>query len=218
MNDQPASSSSSASDLASGSSSSEPGKQAKLMEGFPVLNLMKYVQENSQVWVSPERRRIVYNGDFIVFVTGGPATPENYHIYEGDEWFLQIKGDMVLHILVDGVPRRVDIREGEMYCNPGGIPHSPWRTLGTVGVVIERRRKKGEIDHLQWHCYNCGEIVYKTDFIVADDFFGDFKDPAQRVYKASEEERTCKKCGSVYPTQMVPRIYDEARHRELHPQ
>lgn len=58
-------------------------------------------------------------------------------MYEGDEWFLQLKGDMVLHILVDGVPKRVDIREGDMYCNRAySSPHMHmhmWQSSADVG-------------------------------------------------------------------------------------
>lgn len=50
------------------------------------------------------------------------------------------------------------------------------------------------------------------------DFFGDFKEPPQRVFRAPEAERTCKRCGWVYPSTPLGKIFDEARYRELHPQ
>lgn len=67
------------------------------------------------------------------------------------EIFYQLKGDMVLEIMQQGKPFPVPIKEGEIFILPSGIPHSPQRPEGTIGLVIERQRALHEIDGLRWY-------------------------------------------------------------------
>lgn len=64
-------------------------------------------------------------GQLKIMIVGGPNTREDYHIEEGEEFFYQIKGNMVLNIMEKGVPRAVEIKEGEVFMLPARIPHSP---------------------------------------------------------------------------------------------
>ena len=58
---------------------------------------------NAQIWDE---------GDFIVTVVGGPNQRTDYHDDPCDEFFFQLRGDMVLRIWEDGGPRDIPIREG----------------------------------------------------------------------------------------------------------
>ncbi len=58
------------------------------------------------------------------------------------------------------------IREGEIYLLPKGVPHSPQRSAGTVGLVIEQKRPEGAFDRLRWYCDSCHEQVHEATFTL----------------------------------------------------
>lgn len=90
-------------------------------------------------------------GQLKVMIVGGPNSREDYHIEEGEELFLMLRGDMQLDVIERGAKRSIVIREGEMLLLPGRVPHSPQRRAGTVGLVLERERLPAELDGLRWH-------------------------------------------------------------------
>ncbi|OWK10635.1 HAAO [Cervus elaphus hippelaphus] len=63
--------------------------------------------------------------------------------------FYQLEGDMLLRVLERGKHRDMVIRQGEIFLLPAGVPHSPQRFANTVGLVIERKRLKTELDGLR---------------------------------------------------------------------
>lgn len=87
---------------------------------------------------------------------------------------------------------------GDMYLHPAKVPHSPVRKENSIGLVVERKRAdlKGK-DGLLWFCDNCNNKLYEVYFPLNDietDFLKHFKH-----FYASEEWRTCEKCGTVMP-------------------
>src|SRR5437879_11765432 len=90
------------------------------------------------------------------------------HVEDGEEFFVQIECDITLRVVDSGTVREIPIRQGEMFLLPAGVPHSPQRPADTVGLVIERRRKESERDHLRWFCENCGEILYDAGWQLVD--------------------------------------------------
>ena len=132
--------------------------------------------------------------DMIVMAVGGPNARKDYHHDPGAELFYQLEGDMVLRTVQDG--RRVDvpIRAGEVFLLPPEVPHSPQRPAGSVGLVVERRRRPEELDGFSWYCEHCGtrlhlerlpvENIERLPEIFAR-FYGDIR------------ARTCRNCGSV---------------------
>lgn len=72
------------------------------------------------------------------------------------EIFLQLSGGMAVEVVERGARRRIEIPEGHVFVLPGRVPHSPQRLAGTVGLVLERDRRPGEIDGLRW-CVCWGE-------------------------------------------------------------
>src|SRR5439155_6922860 len=83
------------------------------------------------------RQQTHLDGDYLVMVVGGPNQRADYHINPGPELFFQVEGDIVLKVMEDGKPRDVPIRQGELFLLPAGVPHSPQRPAGTVGLVVE---------------------------------------------------------------------------------
>jgi len=101
----------------------------------------------------------------------------------------------VVRVKEDGLVRDIPVREGDLFLLPAGIPHSPQRPAGTVGLVVERRRAEAERDHLRWFCEQCGEVLYDADFQLVD--LGKQLKPIIEQFYADEALRTCKHCGMV---------------------
>ena len=160
---------------------------------------------NFQGWIDANRDKLkppvgnveVYpNQEFIIMVVGGPNSRTDYHVNAGEEFFYQLEGDMTLRIIEDGEFRDLPIREGEILLLPGGIPHSPQRPAGTVGLVVERQRTTEEIDALRWYCEGCHHLLHEATFSLQD-IAKDLK-PAIAKFYASTELHTCPECGEVH--------------------
>ena len=159
-------------------------------------NLKAWVEENRHLLKPPVGNKMVWQDrDFLVMVVGGPNQRKDFHIEDGEEFFYQIEGDITLRVMENGKPRDIPIREGEIFLLPAGVPHSPQRPAGTVGMVIERRRHDDEDDHLRWYCDKCGEILFDSKFHLVD--LGKQLKPIIEEFYGREDLRTCKKCGTV---------------------
>ena len=156
-----------------------------------------WIDKNRDKLKPPVGNMPVYldNDDFIVMVVGGPNARKDYHFNEGEEFFYQLEGDMVLKIMEDGQPRDISIKEGEIFLLPPRVPHSPQRQANTVGMVMERYRKPGELDGFMWFCENCNEKL-KDEFFQLENIVTQLP-PILNAFYASEENRTCKNCGTV---------------------
>jgi 3-hydroxyanthranilate 3,4-dioxygenase len=152
--------------------------------------LLKPPVGNQQVWEDTE---------FIVTVVGGPNARTDYHIDEGEEFFYQLEGDIVLRVMEDGKRRDLPIRAGDIFLLPPLVPHSPQRPAGTVGLVIERKRTPAELDGFVWYCEKCGEKLYE-EFFHLSNIVTQLPPVFERFY-ANEANVTCKRCG----TKMAPR-------------
>jgi len=97
--------------------------------------------------------------------------------------------------LQDGRAVEVPIRAGEVLLLPPQVPHSPQRPANTVGLVIERVRRAGELDGFQWYCERCGQLLYEELFELTD-IEKQFPPVFERFF-ASAAKRTCARCGAV---------------------
>ena len=102
---------------------------------------------------------------------------------------------MQLRVVQDGHITDLPIRAGEILLLPPKIPHSPQRYADSVGLVIERRRRPGELDGLQWYCERCQQLLYQ-EFFVLTDIETQFPPVFNRFF-GSRSLRTCKHCGAV---------------------
>lgn len=161
------------------------------------FNFQQWIDEHRDMLRPPVCNQQVFtdNDEFIVMVVGGPNSRKDYHWDEGEEFFYQLEGDMLLQTMQEG--RRVDIpiREGEVFLLPRRIPHSPQRYADTVGLVIERHRQPGELDGFIWYCDNCDQKLYE-EFLQLDDIVNQLP-PIFERYWSSIDNRTCERCGEV---------------------
>ena len=72
------------------------------------------------------------------------------------------------------------------------------RSEGSIGLVVELKRKKSDNDGLLWFCDNCNNKLHESYFHltnIENDFIPRFKE-----YYGSESMRTCHHCGTVMET------------------
>ena len=168
--------------------------------GFKPFNFQRWIAENQQFLKPPVGNKEVFPGqeDFIVMVVGGPNQRTDYHVDPYEEVFYQLKGTMHVNLMTPDGPDRVTISAGQMWVLPRFMPHSPQRRANTVGLVIERRRRPGELDAFEWYCEGCGGRLYREDLAVTS-IVKDLP-PVFERYEARVEHRTCRGCGWVMPT------------------
>ncbi len=163
---------------------------------FNVLNLAKWVAENQDQLKPPVGNKEIFpEGDFIVMAVGGPNVRKDYHYNEGAEFFYQIKGDITLKIIENGEFRDVEIKEGDIYLLNARIPHSPQRPAGTVGLVVEERRKDFQTDGFQWYCDSCKNLLFEEYFKLTD--ISKQLPATFAKFNANTALHKCKKCGEI---------------------
>ena len=187
--------------------------ESKVQSKVWKINFWKWIKDNEEKLKPPICNYMLYDeGEFWIMVVGGGKsnTRSDYHLNHGEEFFFQLKGDMVLKTVqeINGKKEfiNVTIKEGEMLLLPGDTPHSPQRVADTVGLVIERKRAKDELDGVRWYCEKCKAVVYEEHFFCTD--LGSQLVPVIKKYYASDKIRTCKGCGHV---QTVPTDLNDGR-------
>ena len=166
------------------------------MSSLQAFDLRQWIDANRALLKPPVgNKRVFRDGDFIIMVVGGPNARKDYHVDPGEEFFYQLEGDMVLKTVQDGRAVDVPIRAGEVLLIPPLLPHSPQRPVDTIGLVIERARRPGELDGFQWYCERCGERLHE-EFFELTDIERQFPPVFERFF-ASLAWRTCRRCGAV---------------------
>ena len=166
------------------------------MSELKALNLKGWIEEHRHLLKPPVGNQQVWKDrDFIVMIVGGPNARKDYHINPTEELFYQIEGDIRLGIIDDGEKRDVVIREGDIFLLPPLIPHSPQRPANTIGMVVERMRPKGQLDHIRFYCEKCNEILWDPEFELKD-IVKQLKQ-LMETYWDDDSLRMCKKCGTV---------------------
>ncbi len=174
------------------------------MKQWSAFNFKKWIDEHRHLLKPPVGNKMVFpDAEFIIMVVGGPNSRKDYHYDEGEEFFYQLEGDILVKIMDNGKPIDVPIREGEIFLLPPRIPHNPVRYPNTVGLVIERKRRSGEMDGLLWFCENCSNKLYEEYFPLTN-IETQFP-PIFNKFYSNIELRTCKQCGSVMEPPKPPK-------------
>lgn len=164
------------------------------------FNLQAWIEENRDLLKPPVGNKNLYPAgeDYIVMIVGGPNARKDYHYNETEELFYQLEGNITVRIQEDGAPRDINLGPGDMFLLPPKVPHSPMRSEGSVGLVIERVRTSEHQDGLMWFCDNCNNKLHETYFPLGNiekDFLPRFSE-----FYHSQALRTCNKCGTEMPT------------------
>ena len=167
------------------------------MEIKKPFNLYEWIEENRNLLKPPVGNKNLYveSGDYIVMIVAGPNARKDYHYNETEELFFQVEGDIIVKTQQDGKLVEYEIKEREMFLLPAKIPHSPVRSAGSIGLVIERKRTDKQQDGLMWFSDTANELLYEEYFHLTNvekDFLPVFK----RFY-ADKNLRTCPKTGEV---------------------
>lgn len=166
------------------------------MNKYSAFNFKKWIEENRHLLKPPVGNKVVWKDcEFIVMTVGGPNARTDFHVNMSEEFFYQLEGNMVLKVITDeGKFHDIAIREGDIYLLPPHTPHSPQREAGSVGLVIERRRRDGELDGLQWYCEKCNTKLYE-EFFKLMNIETQFPEVFERYYNS--EYTKCKSCSHV---------------------
>ncbi len=167
------------------------------MKKLPLpINIKEWIENNRELLKPPVGNKCIYeNAEFIIMVVGGPNARKDYHYEEGEEFFYQIEGDIVLKIITNNEQKDIHIQEGEIFLLPPRTPHSPQRPENTIGIVIERKRGPGEKDAFMWFCENCNSKLYEEFFLLKN--IVDDLPPILNRFWDNQKYRTCKECGEV---------------------
>ena len=130
------------------------------MGSLHAFNFRQWIDDNRALLKPPVgNKRVFADGDFVIMVVGGPNARKDYHVDPGEEFFYQLEGDMLLKTMQDGqAVDRARSARARCCCCRRCVPHSPQRAANTVGLVIERARRPGELDGFQWYCERCGQL------------------------------------------------------------
>src|ERR1039458_5131718 len=160
------------------------------------INIKKWIDENRHLLKPPVGNKVIYkDSEMIIMVVGGPNSRKDYHFNEGEEFYYQLEGDIVVGIQENGKAVDVPIKEGEIFLLPGREPHQPRRGPNTIGLVIEYKRPVSSKDGLLWFCEKCNHKLYEEYFDLTNIEI-QFQTVFAKFY-GSKELRTCKKCGYV---------------------
>ena len=160
------------------------------------FNLTAWIEENRALLKPPVGNKNLYveSGDYIVMIVAGPNARKDYHYNETEELFYQLEGDICVKIQEDGEAVEMPLGPGDMFLLPAGVPHSPVRSEGSLGLVIESKREgSGLKDGLMWFCDGCNNKLHETFFDLTN-IEKDFQ-PRFREFYNSESLRSCDKCG-----------------------
>ncbi|QCI66589.1 3-hydroxyanthranilate 3,4-dioxygenase [Phreatobacter stygius] len=162
------------------------------------FNLMKWIDENADRLRPPTAAHTIFKlDDFMITVVGGPNRRTDYHVNPTEEFFFQLKGNMTLRIQHEGKPHDVVIGEGSIYTLPADVPHSPMRSENTVGLIVERIRKAGQLDTHRWYCQSCNHVLFEKT--VQIEVIERDMPPVFDAYYSKPDNQVCSSCGHVNP-------------------
>jgi len=162
------------------------------------FNFAQWIDRHAHLLKPPVGNHQVFAeaGDLIVMVVGGPNARSDYHDDPYEEFFFQMRGNMVLRILENGRPRELPVREGEVLLLPAHVRHSPQRPEpGSVGLVVEKVRPQGVDDGFEWYCPKCWTRVHRVEVNVKN-IVKDLPPLFDAFYAGA---RNCPACGHVHP-------------------
>jgi 3-hydroxyanthranilate 3,4-dioxygenase len=141
-------------------------------------------------------RSLYPDSQFEVVAVRGPNSRNDFHVDPYDELFLQLEGTIRVDTRdpQDGLRRNL-VHQGELFVVPSGTPHSPLRPAGTFGVVVEIRRRPGDVEAVEWYCDKCDALIERSTMESSEMIESLMS--LLKAFQASEDRRRCDACGNV---------------------
>jgi len=179
----------------------------KLHPRLQAFDFEGWIEENRDQLRPPVANKLLHTDTgMIVMIVGGPNTRVDFHDDPVEEWFYQLKGDMILKIAENGEIYDVPIREGEVFFLPAHTVHAPQRPQeGSIGLVVESPRMFGMREGFEWYCFNCGTRVHRVEVPLTS--ASGIVDALPGIYDAFHDDieaRTCPQCGELHPGRGAP--------------
>lgn len=171
------------------------------------FNFEGWLEANAERLVPPVNNQLLHeDSGMIVMIVGGPNTRVDFHDDPVEEWFYQVKGDMLLKIADGGEIYDVPIREGEVFMLPAHTVHAPQRPQeGSIGIVVESPRMAGMKEGFEWYCFECSARVHRAEVALTSPSM--IVDALPKIYEdfhVDEEARRCPSCSAVHPGKGAP--------------
>ena len=176
-----------------------------LHQTFKPFNFQRWIDDNQHALKPPVANKQLFDRQtgMTVMIVGGPNQRVDFHDDPVEEFFYQLKGDIVLKIAEGGVIYDVPIKAGEVFLLPPHARHSPQRPVpGSVGLVVEGTRRATDIDGFEWFCFGCGALVHRVEVQVRD-IVKDLP-PLFSAFYADGGKRRCTSCGVEHPGKEPP--------------
>jgi len=103
---------------------------------------------------------------------------------------------MVLKTMQDGRAVDVPIRAGEVLLIPPNMPHFATTAANTLGLVIERQRRPGELDGFQWYCEHLRSAPVRG-FFPLNRYRNAVSAGIRALLREARPKRTCARCGKL---------------------
>jgi 3-hydroxyanthranilate 3,4-dioxygenase len=167
------------------------------MMRMPIVDLRAHAKALGD---SGKRVEVLWqDSESIGFLARGREYRSEFHINPSDEVMLMVHGEMRLHYRTpEGKEDVAVIPEGSTIFTPTGVPHSPRFPPDAFALIMERRRRPGEVDHFLWFCPKCDHLLHDERAVV-DDYRADPVSKAYARFFDNEALRTCKRCSTVMP-------------------
>eukprot|EP00440_Ansanella_granifera_P041562 gb/GFBE01045071.1/.p1 GENE.gb/GFBE01045071.1/~~gb/GFBE01045071.1/.p1 ORF type:complete len:320 (+),score=82.30 gb/GFBE01045071.1/:1-960(+) len=152
-----------------------------------------WYEQNKDQFSPPVCNKLMHRGQLSIMFVGGPNTRKDFHLEEGSEFFFQMRGNIELPTVQKGKRKLVKINEGQIFCLPSCIPHSPQRPMaGSFGLVVERRREEKEMDGLLYFTdfEKCEKVQWEKFFKCND--LGKDLPPVIKAYREWEASEASK--------------------------
>jgi 3-hydroxyanthranilate 3,4-dioxygenase len=167
------------------------------------FNFANWIAEHQHLLQPPVGNQQIWeDADLMVTVVGGPNQRADYHDDPVEEFFYQIKGEILLKLIDNGEFYDVRLREGDIFLMPAHVRHSPQRPAGSIGLVVEPKRALEQKDAFEWYCFSCRTRLHRVELnlqsIVRD------LPPLFQAFYANEAGRTCPQCGEIHPGKQPP--------------
>jgi 3-hydroxyanthranilate 3,4-dioxygenase len=168
------------------------------------FNFNKWLDEHAHLLKPPVGNQQIWtDADLMVTVVGGPNQRTDFHDDPVEEFFYQLRGDMILKVVEEGAHYDVPIRQGDIFLLPPHVRHSPQRPQpGSVGLVVEPKRPAGLLDAFEWYCFNCLRLLHRVEIDLVS-IVDDLPPLFNRFYD-DRRTRTCAHCRAVHPGKVPP--------------